>query len=150
MIQFTEKERNFLNEAQTFEQHCIDKYSKYSEQAQAPELKGLFQNLGQREQQHFDSITQIIGGSVPMVGEQSSAQQPNPPVVNQQEQDKQADKYLCQDALSTEKSVSSYYNTAIFEFNDTGVRNVLNHIQKEEQEHGDEIYKYMSVNGMYS
>jgi hypothetical protein len=60
------------------------------------------------------------------------------------------DKYICSDALSTEKHVSSTYNTGIFEFKDVSVRNILNHIQKEEQEHGEKIYSYMSMNGMYN
>lgn len=59
------------------------------------------------------------------------------------------DKFLCQDSLSTEKHVSSTYNTAIFEFRDKNIRNVLNHIQKEEQEHGEQIYNYMHQHGMY-
>jgi len=29
------------------------------------------------------------------------------------------------------------------------MRDALNHIQKEEQEHGKMLYDYMSVNGMY-
>lgn len=62
----------------------------------------------------------------------------------------QDDKILCTDLLSTEKYVSSTYNTAIFEFRDENVRNVLNHIQKEEQEHGKKIYDYMSSHGMYN
>ena len=45
----------------------------------------------------------------------------------------EGDKLLCQDALSTEKYVSSTYNTSIFEFRDKNIRQVLNHIQKEEQ-----------------
>ena len=59
------------------------------------------------------------------------------------------DKMLCQDSLSTEKYVSSTYDTTIFEFRDTNARQVLNHIQKEEQEHGEKIYNYMSQHGMY-
>jgi len=66
------------------------------------------------------------------------------------EQSKQKDSYLCKDALSTEKHVSSTYNTSIFEFKDTGVRSALNHIQKEEQQHGEQIYNFMSQNGMYN
>lgn len=62
----------------------------------------------------------------------------------------QEDKILCTDLLSTEKYVSSTYNTAIFEFRDENVRNVLNHIQKEEQEHGKKIYDYMASHGMYN
>jgi spore coat protein CotF len=64
--------------------------------------------------------------------------------------DKQADCYLCSDLLADEKHVSGLYNTSIFEFNDKQIRDTLNHIQKEEQEHGKAIYDYMSVNNMYS
>ena len=42
----------------------------------------------------------------------------------------QNDAYLCNDLLSTEKYVSSSYDTAIFEFRDANIRNVLNHIQR--------------------
>ncbi len=59
------------------------------------------------------------------------------------------DKFLCEDALATEKHVSSTYNTSIFEFTQPKLRNILNHIQKEEQEHGQQIYSYMSQNNMY-
>ncbi|MGB4438214.1 MAG: spore coat protein, partial [Sedimentibacter sp.] len=60
-----------------------------------------------------------------------------------------SDKDLCTDMLMTEKYVSGAYNTAIFEFRDTQVRSILNHIQKEEQQHGESIFKYMESNGMY-
>jgi predicted Zn-dependent protease len=42
------------------------------------------------------------------------------------------------------------YNTAIFEFVDTNVRQVLNHIQKEEQQHGEGVFHYMMNHGMYN
>lgn len=57
---------------------------------------------------------------------------------------------LCTDLLSTEKHVSSVYNICVFEFRDTNIRDTLNHIQKEEQQHGEQIYNYMSQNGMYN
>jgi spore coat protein CotF len=56
---------------------------------------------------------------------------------------------LCNDMLMTEKYVSGTYDTAIFEFQDTNMRKALNHIQKEEQEHGEGIFNYMSSHGMY-
>ncbi len=59
------------------------------------------------------------------------------------------DKDLCTDLLMTEKYVSGSYNTAIFEFTSPQVRDVLNHIQKEEQEHGESIFKYMESKGLY-
>lgn len=68
---------------------------------------------------------------------------------SQTEQKQFTDKYLCTDVLSTEKYVSSTYNTAIFEFTDPQVRDVLNHIQKEEQQHGESVFKYMESKGLY-
>jgi len=62
----------------------------------------------------------------------------------------QQDAALCNDLLMTEKYVSNTYDTSIFEFTDTNVRQVLNHIQKEEQQHGDGIFQYMQNNGMYN
>ena len=52
--------------------------------------------------------------------------------------------------LSQEKHVSGVYNTAIFELKDKNYREALNHIQKEEQQHGEEIYNYMNTNSMYN
>ena len=64
--------------------------------------------------------------------------------------EKQADAYLCQDALGTEKHVSSVYDVSIFEFASPQARQVLNHLQAEEQQHGEMIYAYMKKNGMYA
>ena len=69
--------------------------------------------------------------------------------VSYQAADRKNDQFLCHDALSMEKYVSSAYDTSIFEFTDAGVRNALNHIQKEEQEHGEQLYTFLSVNQMY-
>jgi spore coat protein CotF len=52
--------------------------------------------------------------------------------------------------LMTEKYVSGAYDTAIFEFRDPQVRQILNHIQKEEQQHGEAIFNYMESMGMYN
>ena len=65
-------------------------------------------------------------------------------------EDKKHDCYLCTDLLATEKHASHLYDTCIFEFKQESVRNALNHIQKEEQNHGKMIYDYMSANSMYS
>ena len=45
--------------------------------------------------------------------------------------------------LATEKFVSSAYDTAIFECTNSNIRQILNHIQKEEQQHGEQIFNYM-------
>ena len=61
-----------------------------------------------------------------------------------------SDKDMCTDMLMTEKYVSGAYDTSIFEFQNTNVRDVLNHIQKEEQKHGEAISQYMQKQGMYT
>ena len=153
-MQLTQKETLLLKDMKEQEQLCVDKYNKYSADACDGQLKTLFQQLGQTEQQHFDTINQIMNGTVPTMqsGSNNQAQQNTTPTYTAaaSTQNKQKDSYLCSDALTTEKHVSSLYNTSIFEFKDTNIRSVLNHIQKEEQQHGEHIYNYMAQNGMYN
>lgn len=146
------------------EELCIQKYQSYSNQAQDPQLKQLFSNINKKEQEHLNTVNQIISGQVPnmqqnaMSGQQSQQNQQNSAqnsTANQNQQNKsqntnQNDKTMCTDMLSTEKFVSGAYDTAIFECVDPNVRQTLNHIQKEEQEHGEQIFNYMKCNGMYN
>jgi spore coat protein CotF len=82
---------------------------------------------------------------------QGSTQSSNQTMSNNQSgQSDLSDKDICSDLLMTEKYVSGNYDTAIFECKDTEVRDVLNHIQKEEQKHGEAIFKYMESKGMYN
>ena len=82
-------------------------------------------------------------------GQQQNQQMGQLPAYGQQpSSDKQDDAYLCQDALSMEKHVSGVYNMSIFEFRAPQARDVLSHLQKEEQQHGEMLYGYMSRNGM--
>ena len=160
MINLTTKERMLLEDEKEHEQLCIDKYNQYATRAHDPELQNLFNQLAQKEQQHLDSINQLLNGTLPNMG-QGQGQQQQQQNSNQSQSTQQPklnisnnsydkhDKMLCSDSLSTEKFVSSTYNTAIFEFKDKNIRQVLNHIQKEEQEHGEQIYNYMASHGMY-
>ena len=136
MVNLSTKERMLLEDEKSHEQLCVDKYNEYSNKAHCPELKNLFSQLAQKEQQHLDSINQLLNGIVPNINFGTNTYNEH-------------DKMLCNDSLSTEKFISSTYNTAIFEFRDKNVRQVLNHIQKEEQEHGEKIYNYMASHGMY-
>jgi spore coat protein CotF len=120
-------------------------------QVQCPQLKALFQDYAKQEQSHLDSINQMLNGQLPNMS-QSNQQQQNAPSTAQSQgaMANQADAVLCNDMLMTEKYVSDAYNTAIFEFVDTNVRQVLNHIQKEEQQHGEGVFHYMMNHGMYN
>lgn len=161
ILNLSQKEKSLLEDQKTHEEICIQKYSNYANIASDQQLKNIFNNHGKIEQEHLNTINQLLSGQVPALNNQQSGgntnqqQQPQQSLNNLQSQNSAAnyqvsDKDLCTDMLMTEKYVSSAYNTAIFEFKDTEVRDVLNHMQKEEQKHGEAIYKYMDSKGMYS
>lgn len=168
MVNLTQKERSLLEDQQKHEQVCIDKYNNYANQTQDPQLKQLFQSYAGQEQTHLDTINSILSGQVPSMnqGQQQSAAQQGTSSLSQPGMGGfgqtmsassmqgvmagQSEANLCNDMLMTEKYVSSAYNTAIFEFADANIRQALNHIQKEEQQHGEGLFNYMQSNGMYN
>ena len=147
----TPKETSLLNDLKSQEQLCIEKYTKYENEACDPALKTLFGNIKSTEQSHLDTVNRILGGeevktnTPPTAVSQKLSCTPSSCPADK----KQKDAFLCQDALSMEKHVSSLYNTSIFEFSSPILRDTLNHIQKEEQNHGEQLYQYMSCNGLY-
>lgn len=147
-----QKETNFINDLKSQEQLCIEKYTRYANEACDPQLKNLFTDIGNTERGHLDTLNKLASGTVPAMngGGSSVKTKASFKASSCNQQGKDNDKYLCSDALAMEKHVSSEYDTSIFEFCSQDVRNVLNHIQKEEQEHGEELYSYMAVNGMYN
>lgn len=157
MMNWTQKEASLLKDLKSQEQLCVDKYGKYAQQAHDPELQQLFRQIQQTEQQHLQTVTTLMNGQFPQQGAQQQNQQAQQaphakPVLPQGMSVQQAmeeDKYLCQDALCTEKEVSGAYNVSIFEFRDPQVRQALNQLQSAEQQHGEMIYQYMARNGMY-
>ena len=146
----TEKEKLLLKDLKSSEKLCIEKYEKFASEAARPELKSVFEEIKQVEQGHLNTITGILDGNMPGSEGGSTFNPSAVEKVNYTEEERKKDKYLCEDALSTEKYVSSSYNTAVFEFAQAPLRNCLNHIQKEEQQHGEKIYNYMAANGMYN
>lgn len=152
-MQLTQKETTLLSDLKSQEKLCVEKYTKYASSALDPQLKELFTSIANVEQQHLNTITQIENGNTAQPS-QGSAQSVKTTFTSNygmgDTPDKQADAYLCADLLADEKHVSSLYDTCIFEFKEQAIRDTLNHIQKEEQQHGKAIYDYMSVNNMYS
>ena len=147
----TQKETTFLSDLKSQEQLCIDKYSKYASEACDGALKELFSGIASTEQGHLNTLNRILGGeevatsAAPMAQAEKKtfSQSSCPASANKNEE------FLCKDALAMEKHVSAVYDTAIFEFVSPVLRDTLSHIQKEEQNHGMEIYRYMSANSMY-
>ena len=162
-MNLTQKESELLKDLKGQEKLCVDKYTRHSSAASDAQLKNMFSQIAQTEQQHLDTLMQIEKGSAPQMQQGSSQNQQGS--SNRQNtasssftatygmgdnKDKQNDSYLCSDVLSSEKHASGLYDTCIFEFKDEQVRTALNHIQKEEQNHGKMIYDYMQTNNMYS
>ncbi|WBW95885.1 spore coat protein [Oceanirhabdus sp. W0125-5] len=158
-IKLTKKERLFLEDAKIQEEVCIQKYVNYAQQVKDPELKQIFNQHAQQEQHHFDSLSLLLQGKKPDLGE---GEQSNSQKQQEQKQSNEisvknnfegtmrneSDKVICIDLLSTEKHVSSTYDNDIFECTNSDVREVLQHIQKEEQTHGEDIINYMNSHGM--
>ena len=151
-MQPSQKEIMLFKDQKEHEELCIEKYTKYANEAQDPQLKQLFTSLASVEREHLNSINQMLSGQVPAMSQQQQQQQPQsaqaqssptPGTYNN------IDAALCRDMLTTEKYISGTYDTAVFEFADSNVRQVLNHIQKEEQQHGESLFKYMQSHGMY-
>ncbi|MBN7575097.1 spore coat protein [Clostridium sp. 2-1] len=153
-VNLTQKEKMLLEDQKSHEEICIQKYSNYANQVQDPQLKQICKNNEQIERSHLNTINQLLSGNVPQMNQQQGGQKNQG--VDQNANKSQtttsnlSDKEICSDLLMTEKYVSGAYDTAIFEFKDTEVRDVLNHIQKEEQKHGESIFKYMESKGMYN
>ncbi len=155
MMTWTQKESSLLTDLKNQEQLCVDKYGKYADEAHDPELQQLFRSIQQVEQGHLQTVNTLLDGQMPQQQGQQQKQKKQPKADAWQPQGidvQQAmaqDKYLCEDALCTEKEVSGAYNVSIFEFRDPQVRQLLHQIQGAEQQHGEMLYHYMAQNGMY-
>ena len=152
-MNLTQKENTLLSDLKSQEQLCVDKYKEYSNMAHDPQLKNLFSDLAINEQKHLDTLPQILNGKEMTMPPQSPSAvqaklQCNMSGCNEVE--KKHDAYLCKDALAMEKHVSSVYNTGVFEFSSPVLRDTLAHIQKEEQNHGEQLYNYLACNNMYN
>ena len=159
-MNFTPKEESLLKELRSQERLCVEKYGRYADSAHDPALRDLFGGIRQTETRHLQTLDQLSSGSLPqMQGQQQGqqGQQQSRPLQqsagrrpDKNSSEWQQDSFLCSDALTMEKHVSGLYDTSIFEFSEPAVRQALNHIQSEEQGHGESIYSYMHQNGMYS
>ena len=146
-IQLSQKERMLLEDEKNQEEVCVSKYKNYAQQVQDPQLKQLFNTLSTEEQHHFDMLNQMLQGQQPNMNhpQQGTQQQ-----FTQSGSANSNDKILCNDLLSTEKYVSGTYDMGIFEAACPTVRQALQHIQQDEQHHGEQLFNYMNSHGMYN
>ncbi len=150
IMNLTQKEIDFLEDFKSQEKLCIEKYEKHACCACSTELKNLFNQLASEERSHLKTINEMSGGTVEDVPQNICANNCSCGCANySDDQSRKNDEFLCKDMLASEKHVSAVYNTGVFEFSDPKARKMLNHIQAEEQQHGEQIFAYMKNNGMY-
>lgn len=148
----SEKEKTTIKDLQAQEKECIEKYAKYANEAEDTVLKNLFTTLEKEEQQHYDSLGQVLNCQVPSVDCNDNKGKNYAPTATYQagteSEAKKHDCYLATDGIGTEKLISGEYNSDVFAFGDSDVRKLLADIQVEEQNHAEMLYKYKQANGM--
>lgn len=171
--QLSQKERMLLEDLKKEEDLCVIKYQNYAQQSQDSNLSQLFNKIASDEQKHYNTVNSLLqgggqGGSgqtVSQMGQSEGLQQSQAGSGSSKQMNsgssKQmnsggmasggggSDKYMLQDMLSTEKYVSSAYDTSVFECAQPSVRQALQQIQKDEQDHGEQLFQYMNSHGMY-
>ena len=171
--QLSQKERMLLEDLKKEEDLCVIKYQNYAQQTQDSSLSQLFNKIASDEQKHYDTVNSLLQGSGQSGSSQTVSQMGQSEGLQQSSSGKMSqatgkvdlsqmrsgggsgcggsgsDKYMLHDMLSTEKYVSSAYDTSVFECAQPSVRQALQQIQQDEQNHGEQLYQYMSSHGMY-
>ncbi len=144
------KETQLITELKAQEKLCVQKYDFYASQAKDPELQSLFRQISGHEQNHFDMLDSLSNGTVPTIKHKSPLAASYEPKASHSgdKASKEFDKFLCTDIIATEKYVATAYNDNLFYFASTDVRNVLNAIMTDEQNHAEMIWKYKTANKM--
>lgn len=147
-----EKEATLVQNLMDQEKLCIQKYTRYEEQAHDSQLRNLFTTLKESEMSHYNALEALKNNetqSPTIMFVDSKNYAPTATYTNNFDPNhKEEDAYLCTDCITTEKSASTDYNEDLFQFSSSNVRETLNQIQTEEQKHAEMIYKYKSANGM--
>ena len=149
-MNLNQKEVQLITELKTQEQLCVQKYDFYANQAKDPELKKLFKKILKMEQSHYDMLNALSAGNVPAVRSHKPAAATYRPQATYtgDSSAKEFDKFLCTDIIATEKYVATAYNNDLFYFASPEVRNVLNAIMTDEQNHAEMIWIYKTANQM--
>lgn len=151
-MSLTQKEQTLIKDLQDQEKLCIDKYKHYAEQAKDPELKNLFNKLKENEENHYSALSQMLNNEVGTINVNHLNAAEYCPTASYGNSaynaDKEYDEFLCTDSIATEKYVSSAYDNDLFQFASTEIRDLLNQIQTDEQNHGEMIYRYKTANSM--
>ena len=152
MINLTEKERYIIEDLKSQEELCIQKYAFYAHMAYDPELKQLFEDIKKKEEEHYQSLEDVLNGTVSDADVNDYAAKNYRPRgnyhQNSSQDEKSHDSFLATDAIAMEKYVSGAYNFDLFQFGNNKLRRLLADIEVEEQNHAEMLYKYKVANAM--
>lgn len=148
----TEKEKTSIEDLRSQEKALVEKYQRCGSEAKDPVLQDLLGELEKKQQNHYDSLGQVLSGTVPTCDcncKAGAQYQPKATYTGMTEtEDKKNDCFLATDCIGAEKLASSEYNTNVFNFSEPSVRKLLADIQVEEQNYAEMLYKYKTVNSM--
>lgn len=146
----TNKEKLLIEDNLNNEYLCIRKYHQYAAMASDPKLKQIFTDLAAKEEQHANTLKGVLSqNGISSQNIFDSYVQPQGDLSNLTQNIGITDAQMLNDTLTTEKHVSSSYNTAVLEFVDPNIRKQLQHIQKEEQDHAEVLFNEMSSRKWY-
>lgn len=144
------KERLLIEDNLNAEYLCIRKYLQYAAMASDPKLKQTFADLASKEEQHANTLKGILAqNGISSQNIFESYVQPQGDLANMSQSIGITDAQMLNDTLTTEKHVSSSYNTAVLETIDPNIRKQLQHIQKEEQDHAHTLFNEMNARRWY-
>lgn len=63
--QLTQKEKTLLSDQLSHEELCVKKYSSYADQVSDPQVKNMFKQFAQEEQNHYNTISGFLAGQIP-------------------------------------------------------------------------------------
>ena len=110
-MNLNQKETGLVSDLKGQEEICIEKYSKYAEEAGDSQLKELFRGIASVERQHLSTLNSIEKGQNPSPsgsgsGSGSGSSLPQSFTKAPASADCEKDRFLCSDLLSTEKHAS--------------------------------------------
>lgn len=144
------KEKTLIEDNLNNEYLCIRKYRQYAAMASDPKLKQTFADLASKEEQHANTLKGILSqNGISSQNIFDSYVQPQGDLSNVSQSIGITDAQMLNDTLTTEKHVSSSYNTAVLESVDPNIRKQLQHIQKEEQDHAQTLFNEMNARRWY-
>lgn len=146
----TNKEKTLIMDNLNNEYLCIRKYKQYSAMASDKQLKQTFTDLATKEEQHANTLKNILSqNGIDSSNLFESYVQPQGDLSQLSQNIGITDAQMLNDTLTTEKHVSSTYNTSVLEFIDPNIRQQLQHIQKEEQDHAHVLFNEMNKRKWY-